>query len=154
MLSRAIAYALSKVWLLALPLVWRLRVDRQPLSLSPMQRGGLGVGMGLGLLISAGIPMGLGDVNGDTRTDQIAGDLILIDRPTVNLLAGSNQAVVEGDTWKPLAVCRRTGAGNSLTAVGHYSARATQRADGQQRTGGHEGKRRPLDTGSQVDWRS
>jgi RHS repeat-associated protein len=50
------------------------------------------------LLIDAGVPMGLGDVNGDGRTDQIAGNLIRSDQPTVDLLPGSNQALVEGDT--------------------------------------------------------
>jgi YD repeat-containing protein len=42
--------------------------------------------------------MGLGDVNGDGVTDQIAGNTISTAAPTVNLLPGSNQAAVEGDT--------------------------------------------------------
>jgi RHS repeat-associated protein len=49
-------------------------------------------------LAAAGVPMGLGDVNGDGRTDQIAGDMIRIEAPAVNLLAGSNEAAVEGTT--------------------------------------------------------
>ncbi len=49
------AYALSKVWILALPIVWTLWVDRQKLSLSPARKGGFGVATGLGLLIAASI---------------------------------------------------------------------------------------------------
>src|SRR4051812_12801957 len=45
-------------------------------------------------LAAAGVPMGLGDVNGDGRTDQIAGNLIRIQAPTATLLPGSNQAAV------------------------------------------------------------
>jgi len=44
------------------------------------------------------LPMNLGDVNGDGLTNQINGNVIRIDRPTVNLPAGSNQAAIEGDT--------------------------------------------------------
>jgi YD repeat-containing protein len=53
-------------------------------------------------LAAAGIPMGLGDVNGDGRTDQIHGDLIRTQAPTVNLLTGSNEATVEGTTQQPI----------------------------------------------------
>ncbi len=42
----------AKVWLVALPLVWRLRVDREPLSWSPARHGGFGVAVVSGLLIS------------------------------------------------------------------------------------------------------
>jgi membrane protease YdiL (CAAX protease family) len=48
----ALIFGLSKVWLLALPLIWRLAVDRAPLSLSPVRRGGFGVGALTGLVIS------------------------------------------------------------------------------------------------------
>jgi RHS repeat-associated protein len=54
------------------------------------------------LLAGAGIPMGLGDVNGDGRTDQIAGSLIRRQDPTVTLLPGSNEAAVEGTTSQPI----------------------------------------------------
>jgi YD repeat-containing protein len=47
-------------------------------------------------LAAAGVPMGLGDVNGDGRTDQLRGNLIRTELPTVHLLPGSNQAAVEG----------------------------------------------------------
>ncbi len=53
-------------------------------------------------LSAAGIPMGLGDVNGDGRTDQIAGNLIRTQQPTVTLLPGSNEATVEGTTHQPI----------------------------------------------------
>lgn len=36
-------------------------------------------------LAAAGIPMNLGDVNGDGRTDLVAGDLVRVDRPVVQL---------------------------------------------------------------------
>ena len=54
------------------------------------------------LLARAGIPMGLGDVNGDGQTDGLAGNLIRVDQPTVRLLAGSNEAAVEGSTSQPI----------------------------------------------------
>lgn len=47
-----IIYAAAKVWILALPVIWRLWVERQSISLSPMRRGGLGVGAVLGLIIA------------------------------------------------------------------------------------------------------
>ncbi len=47
------AYAAAKVWLLGLPLVWLLLVERRPISRSPLRdRRGLLVGAGLGGLIS------------------------------------------------------------------------------------------------------
>jgi hypothetical protein len=45
-------FAASKLWLVALPLVWRLWVDREPLSWSPARNGGFGIGAALGLAIS------------------------------------------------------------------------------------------------------
>ncbi len=42
--------------------------------------------------------MGLGDVNGDGQTNGLAGNLIRVDQPTVQLLPGSNEAGVEGST--------------------------------------------------------
>jgi RHS repeat-associated protein len=53
-------------------------------------------------LTADGIPMGLGDVNGDGRTDQIRGNLIRQQDPTVTLLPGSNEAIVEGTTQQPI----------------------------------------------------
>jgi len=48
-------YTLSKVWLVALPLVWLLWVDGRPVSWSPPRKGGLLVGIGIGVVLSAGI---------------------------------------------------------------------------------------------------
>jgi membrane protease YdiL (CAAX protease family) len=45
-------YAGCKLWIALLPVVWHLAVDRQRPSLSPVRRGGLGVAVMLGLLIS------------------------------------------------------------------------------------------------------
>ena len=42
----------AKVWLVMLPLVWRLMVDRERLSWSPVRRGGFGVAVASGVLIS------------------------------------------------------------------------------------------------------
>jgi RHS repeat-associated protein len=54
------------------------------------------------LLQRANIPMGLGDVNGDGRTDQIAGNVVKVMRPTVNLLTDSQMARIEGGTKQPV----------------------------------------------------
>jgi len=48
-------YTLSKVWLVALPLVWLLWVDKRPVSWSPPRKGGLLIGIGIGVVLSAGI---------------------------------------------------------------------------------------------------
>lgn len=42
--------------------------------------------------------VGLGDLNGDGTTDQAQGQTVQIVAPTVTLLPGSNQAIIEGDT--------------------------------------------------------
>ncbi|MCO4768383.1 MAG: CPBP family intramembrane metalloprotease [Deltaproteobacteria bacterium] len=43
----------SKAWLLALPLLWKLLVERRSLSASRPKEGGLGVGVALGMAIAA-----------------------------------------------------------------------------------------------------
>jgi RHS repeat-associated protein len=53
-------------------------------------------------LAAAGIPMGLGDVNGDGLTNQIAGNEIREQGPTVMLLPGSAEAAIEGTTSQPI----------------------------------------------------
>ena len=47
----------SKAWLLLIPLIWQLKVERVPLSASLPRRGGMGLGAGLGLAI-AGVIVG------------------------------------------------------------------------------------------------
>ncbi len=54
------------------------------------------------ILTAAGIPMGLGDVNGDGITSQIAGNVVQKIQPTVNLLSDSKQASIEGDTTQEI----------------------------------------------------
>jgi RHS repeat-associated protein len=53
------------------------------------------------LLQQANMPMGLGDVNGDGRTDQIAGNVVKVIHPTVTLLPDSHMARLEGSTRQP-----------------------------------------------------
>lgn len=43
----------AKIWLLVLPVVWRLRVDKGRLSWSPPRHGGLGAGVMIGLGMAA-----------------------------------------------------------------------------------------------------
>lgn len=49
----AALWAFAKVWMVAVPLVWRLKVDRKPLSLSPVREGGVGVGALVGVVVAA-----------------------------------------------------------------------------------------------------
>ncbi len=46
-------FAAAKIWLLVLPIVWHLRVDKGHLSWSPPKNGGLGVGFLIGLATAA-----------------------------------------------------------------------------------------------------
>ncbi len=55
------------------------------------------------MLRKANIRMGLGDVNGDGRTDQVAGNVIKEEFPTVNLLSDSNMVGVEGGTKQSIS---------------------------------------------------
>lgn len=48
-------FAAAKVVLYVTPLLWRRYIDRRPLTWSPMRKGGLRAGFGLGLLIAAAI---------------------------------------------------------------------------------------------------
>ena len=49
----------------------------------------------------SGIPRGLGDLNGDGRTNQIFGNRIRIQKPTVQLLPDSHEAALIGGTAQP-----------------------------------------------------
>ena len=46
-------YALAKVWIALLPIVWRLGVDRRRVSLSPLERARLLPGLAAGLVLGA-----------------------------------------------------------------------------------------------------
>ncbi len=46
-----IVYFLSKIWLLALPLLWLKWIGKERFSLSPLKNGGLGMGLATGLLL-------------------------------------------------------------------------------------------------------
>jgi RHS repeat-associated protein len=54
------------------------------------------------LLAAANVPMGLHDVNGDGVETQTAGNIIRVQKPSVNLVAGSNQATINGSTVQPI----------------------------------------------------
>ena len=54
-------------------------------------------------LAAAGVTLNLGDRNGDGVTTQVRGDVVRRDFPTVQLLAGSQQAQIEGDTSQEIA---------------------------------------------------
>jgi membrane protease YdiL (CAAX protease family) len=47
-----LVFVTSKLWLVALPVAWRLWADCEPLSWSPARKGGFGIGAALGLAIS------------------------------------------------------------------------------------------------------
>lgn len=53
--AATVIWALSKLWLVAVPIAWRLFVDRKPLSLSPARRGGLAAGAVVGLVSAIAI---------------------------------------------------------------------------------------------------
>ncbi len=54
------------------------------------------------LLAANGVALDLGDLNGDGISNQIGGNIVREVQPTVNLLASSAQAVVEGDTTQEI----------------------------------------------------
>lgn len=56
--------------------------------------------------LPAGYIFGLGDINGDGRTNQRLGNPINIIQPTVTLIVGSNQALIEGDTTQEIVSIR------------------------------------------------
>jgi RHS repeat-associated protein len=54
-------------------------------------------------LSAAGVMLGLGDLNGDGDTTPAAqGNVIRVERPTVHLVAGSNEAAIEGSRLQPV----------------------------------------------------
>ncbi len=48
-----VLYGVCKVWLLVLPIVWYLLIERGKFSLSPLRKGGLMAGLGTGVAIAA-----------------------------------------------------------------------------------------------------
>jgi YD repeat-containing protein len=54
-----------------------------------------------------GATQALGDRNGDGRTDQISGNAVRREEPAVTLDAGSNQAMIEGDTSQDIVTVYR-----------------------------------------------
>ncbi|MGH9361455.1 MAG: CPBP family glutamic-type intramembrane protease, partial [Thermoanaerobaculia bacterium] len=50
-------YGLSKLWILALPLLWLKLVERAPLSLSPPRRGGMALGIASGCFMGGAIAL-------------------------------------------------------------------------------------------------
>ena len=79
-----------------------------------------------------GVPRGLGDLNNDGRTDQVAGNLIQIVHPDVRLREGSQQAEVRGSTTQTIVtamqyndhgqVTREIDAEGNVTVVGYHPA--------------------------------
>lgn len=70
-------FGAGKLWLFGLPLVWRLVVDREPMSLSPPRHGGFAMGALSGVLISAVILAAYLTI-GETLIDRS----LLVDRVT------------------------------------------------------------------------
>lgn len=64
-----LCFGVTKIWILVLPFVWSRWVDRHPVSFSPARRGGFGVGVISGLLIS-GIIIGTYLLFGNRVLDQ------------------------------------------------------------------------------------
>lgn len=59
-------------------------------------------------LASAGVELGLGDLNADGDTSAVvAGNIVRIEYPTVHLLDGGNQAAVEGDRQQEIVELKR-----------------------------------------------
>lgn len=59
-------------------------------------------------LDSAGIELGLGDLNGDEESPlRIAGNVIRVEQPAVTLLEGSHQAAMEGDRIQEIVTLAR-----------------------------------------------
>jgi RHS repeat-associated protein len=71
------------------------------------------------LLATAGIPMGLGDINGDGLTNGLTGNLIRTDHPSVQLLPGSNEATIEAVNLREAGTS--TGANSNSTGPNTFT---------------------------------
>lgn len=85
-LAGILLFGASKLWLIGLPLVWLLLVERAPLSLSLPRRGGFVTGIVSGVLLS-GLILGMYSAMGDSFIDR----RFLVDKLT---------AVGLGSGWK------------------------------------------------------
>jgi RHS repeat-associated protein len=65
----------------------------------------------------SGVPFNLGDLNADVSTLQAAGHVVRVDRPTVSLDPGSNQAAIEGDTTQEIVTLLTWNDHGQLTSV-------------------------------------
>lgn len=63
------------------------------------------------------VQRGLGDLNGDGRTDQVGGDLVLEQQPTVQLLENSEEAAVRGVPSQTVIVRRQFNVRGQLVAT-------------------------------------
>ena len=84
-----VIFVLTKLWLLCVPLIWLLKIDRGNLSWSKPEQGGYAMSIGLGLAMSAVMLLAwflLGDAIDATLLSDALEPVGLLD-PTVYLLA-------------------------------------------------------------------
>ncbi len=83
-----IIYGAAKVSILALPVVWRIFVERKPISWSPLREGGLGAGLITGAFIAACIYAGYWFVGRDLIDPQLLREVTArnrLDQPLIYL---------------------------------------------------------------------
>jgi membrane protease YdiL (CAAX protease family) len=115
----------SKVWLVMLPLLWLLFVDRKRCSLSPLRLGGLGVGVlsGLvigGLIVVAAALLGPSLIDVDTVKTMAAGNgLDELNRYiTLAITLSIGNALMEEYVWRWFVQSRwKTITGNATAAI-------------------------------------
>lgn len=78
------------------------------------------------LINNAGVQVALGDLNSDGLSDIVTGNVIREQGPTVTLLPGSNQAVVEGTTQQPIVSFYSYNSFGQLTRLTDAEANATR----------------------------
>jgi RHS repeat-associated protein len=88
--------------------------------------GGISAGAVQALLAAHLVSMNLGDINQDGTTSQINGNLIRRQDPTVNLLPGSNQATVEGNTQQPIVTLYTYNIDSQMTSQTDPEGNVTQ----------------------------
>jgi hypothetical protein len=117
-------FAVSKVWLFALPAVWFLLVEKGQLSLSPARKGGFGFAVASGLIISGIIVAAywlLGDAFLDRRVLIEKMGLIGLSRPAVYLAGAAYwigvNSVLEEYVWRWFVVRQCEALVKPMTAV-------------------------------------